>query len=133
MVHADAATVAFLDHRPLLPGHTLVIPRAHHRTLDDLPADAIGPLFAAVQLLSRAMPVAFGADGSFVAVNTRVSQSLPHVHVHVVPRKRGDGLFRAGMVWKRLPYPDRGEVDRVRVALADAVARFARSYTPERT
>src|SRR5262245_28237372 len=101
VVHSDDLVVAFLDRAPLIKGHVLVIPRAHVETFDDLPPDLIAPLFGAVQRVSRAFRSALGADGSYTAMNTRVSQSVPHVHVHVVPRRTGDGLFRAGMVWIR--------------------------------
>ncbi len=96
--------VAFLDRRPLFPGHLLVVPRAHHETLADLPAALLGPLFAEVQRVTAAMEAALGAGGSFVAVNNRVSQSVAHLHVHVVPRTRGDGL--RGFFWPRHPYDD---------------------------
>jgi histidine triad (HIT) family protein len=98
--------LAILDHRPLFPGHCLVLPRTHQETLLDLPEDALAPLFTVVQRLGRAMETALGAHGSFVAINNRVSQSVPHVHVHVVPRREKDGLFARGMVWTRKPYPD---------------------------
>jgi histidine triad (HIT) family protein len=94
--------VAFLDVRPLFPGHTLLVPRAHHETLADLPADLVGPLFLEAQALSRAVQAATGAVGTFVAMNNRVSQSVPHLHVHVVPRTRGDGL--RGFFWPRSTY-----------------------------
>src|SRR5687768_6959823 len=80
----DDEVVAFLDHRPLFPGHTLVVPRAHHETLADLPTDAVAPLFVRARLLSRAVEEAMSAEGSFVAINNKVSQSVPHLHVHVV-------------------------------------------------
>ena len=113
IVHAENDLVAFLDTSPLLPGHILVLPRAHHETLDDLPPGLIGPLFAAVQRLSIAVQAAMPADGSFVAVNTRVSQSVPHLHVHVVPRRAKDGLFSPKLVWHRRPYPSDAEADAV--------------------
>jgi len=113
IVHADVELVAFLDTSPLLPGHILVLPRAHHETLDGLPPALIGPLFAAVQRLSVAVQAAMPADGSFVAVNTRVSQSVPHLHVHVVPRRAKDGLFSPKLVWHRRPYPSDAEADAV--------------------
>jgi histidine triad (HIT) family protein len=94
--------LAFLDARPVFRGHTLVIPRVHHETLPDLPADLLAPLFAAVQRLSVAVPEAMGAQGTFVAANNVVSQSVPHLHVHVVPRVRKDGL--RGFFWPRLKY-----------------------------
>ena len=101
-VFEDAGAVAFLDHRPLFPGHTLLVPRAHHETLADLPTEAVGPLFLAARLLSRAVAEAMEAEGSFVAINNKVSQSVPHLHVHVVPRRKGDGL--RGFFWPRQPY-----------------------------
>lgn len=98
----DEAAVAFLDVRPLFPGHTLLVPRQHVETLADLPADQLEPLFARAQRLSRAMEEVLGAAGSFVAMNNRVSQSVPHLHVHVVPRNRKDGL--RGFFWPRTGY-----------------------------
>lgn len=101
-VFEDDDVLAFLDHRPLFPGHTLVVPRGHHETLADLPSDAVTPLFLRARLLSRAIEEAMGAEGSFVAINNKVSQSVPHLHVHVVPRKKGDGL--RGFFWPRQRY-----------------------------
>ena len=98
----DEPTLAFLDSRPLFPGHTLLVPRAHVETLPDLPDDLLRPLFANARLLAGAMEEAFGAEGSFVAINNRVSQSVPHLHVHVVPRRRKDGL--RGFFWPRQGY-----------------------------
>jgi len=88
---ADELTVAFLDVRPAFKGHVLVIPRTHHQTLADLPPELVAPLFAQVRAVSAAMSAALGADGSFVGVNNTVDQSVPHLHVHVVPRTRRDG------------------------------------------
>src|SRR6185369_14791481 len=102
VVYEDANTLAFLDHRPLFPGHTLLVPREHYETLGDLPATQVGPLFKNVQLLSRAIESAVEAEGSFVAMNNRVSQSVPHLHVHIVPRRRKDGL--KGFFWPRTKY-----------------------------
>jgi histidine triad (HIT) family protein len=98
----DETCVAFLDYRPLFPGHTLLVPRAHHETLADLPHELVAPFFANAQRLARAMETALLADGSFVAINNKVSQSVPHLHVHVVPRKKGDGL--RGFFWPRQKY-----------------------------
>lgn len=112
--------VAFLDHRPLFPGHCLVVPRPHVATLADLPDPLTGPLWEAVRALARAVEAALEADGSFVAVNNRVSQSVPHLHVHVVPRRRGDGL--RGFFWPRGHYRDAAEMEEVRRRLAAAVA-----------
>ena len=98
----DETSVAFLDRRPLFQGHTLLAPRAHYETLLDLPPELVGPLFANAQLLARALEQALGAEGSFVALNNRISQSVPHLHVHVVPRRRKDGL--RGFFWPRTTY-----------------------------
>jgi histidine triad (HIT) family protein len=115
----DESFMAFLDVRPLFPGHTLVVPRDHHETLADLPAGGVGPLFDRVRALAAAMEDALGAQGSFVAVNNRVSQSVPHLHVHVVPRTRGDGL--RGFFWPRQRYASDEEMaevaDRLRSSL----------------
>ena len=112
---------AFLDHRPLFPGHCLVVPRDHHETIEDLPASLRDPFLAAVQRVSRAVVAGMGADGSLVVMNNRVSQSVPHLHAHVVPRRRGDGL--RGFLWPRHPYPDaaamRGTGDRIRRAMKE--------------
>lgn len=104
IVYRDERVVAFLDRAPLFPGHTLVLPIAHVPTLDDLPADLVAPVFDTARRLSMAMQRGLAADGSFVAVNTRVSQSVPHLHVHVVPRSAGDGLFSPRLIWKRRSY-----------------------------
>ncbi|MGH9040286.1 MAG: HIT family protein, partial [Acidimicrobiia bacterium] len=85
-------TLAFLDHRPVFPGHVLLIPRRHIETLPELPDDLLGPLFADARRIAAAMEGGFGAHGTFVAMNNRISQSVPHLHVHVVPRHRKDGL-----------------------------------------
>ena len=98
----EPEVAAFLDVRPLFKGHALVLPRAHYETLADLPAGLLGPLFGWVQAISAAMPAAYGAQGSFVAINNTVSQSVPHLHVHVVPRTKGDGL--RGFFWPRGRY-----------------------------
>lgn len=94
--------LAFLDLRPLFPGHTLLVPRPHVEVLADLPVDRVGPYFVAAQRLAGAMESVLGAAGSFVAINNRVSQSVPHLHTHVVPRNRKDGL--RGFFWPRTRY-----------------------------
>jgi histidine triad (HIT) family protein len=116
----DGDVVAFLDVRPLFPGHTLVVPRDHHETLTDLPADAVAGLFERVRRLAGAMESALGATGSFVAVNNRVSQSVPHLHVHVVPRTKGDGL--RGFFWPRQRYGSEEEMAEVAGRLRAAMA-----------
>jgi histidine triad (HIT) family protein len=103
----DGDVVAFLDSRPVFKGHVLVIPRPHYETLAALPAGLVGPLFARVRGISAAVPEAYGAQGSFVGLNNTVSQSVPHLHVHVVPRTRGDGL--RGFFWPRRTYADDAE------------------------
>ena len=121
VVFQDEVSLAFLDHRPLRPGHCLVAPKTHVPTLADLPAALVGPFFLDVQMLARAVEQALEADGAFVAINIRVSQSVPHLHVHVVPRQRGDGLFARDFVWRRQPYPDeaaaRAVAERIRAAV----------------
>jgi histidine triad (HIT) family protein len=107
VVFRDEVAIAFLDARPVFKGHVLVLPLAHYVTLADLPADLVGPLFTRVQRVSAAMPEALGAQGSFVAENNIVSQSVPHLHVHVVPRTKGDGL--RGFFWPRGRYADDAE------------------------
>ena len=111
----DPRTVAFLDHRPLFPGHVLVVPRVHHPTLTDLPVAAVAPLFAAVRRVSSAVTGAMSADGTFVALNNTVSQSVPHLHVHVVPRRFKDGL--RGFFWPRQRYAG-GDTEMAEVAEA---------------
>ena len=114
----DERVLAFLDTRPVFPGHCLVIPRAHHRTLPDLPPDLLAPLFASVQLVCRAVEQGLGAHGTFVAVNNKVSQSVAHLHVHVVPRRHKDGL--RGFFWPRTPYAP-GVAEETHAALRAAV------------
>jgi histidine triad (HIT) family protein len=94
--------MAFLDHRPLFPGHVLLIPEHHVVTLAELPGGLIAPFFAAAQNLERAVETAMEAEGSFIAINNIVSQSVPHLHVHIVPRRKGDGL--KGFFWPRRKY-----------------------------
>jgi histidine triad (HIT) family protein len=119
----DAAGVAFLDNRPLFPGHVLVVPRRHVETVPHLAPEEIGPFFALVQRLTRGVPEATGADGAFVAINNVVSQSVPHLHAHVVPRRQGDGLFSRNLVWTRYPYRDGAEMRAMAAAIRAALAR----------
>jgi histidine triad (HIT) family protein len=120
IVARDEATLAFLDHRPLFPGHVLVVPRAHHVTLGELPVELVTPLFSAARRIARAVEEALGAEGTFVAMNNRVSQSVPHLHVHVVPRRKGDGL--KGFFWPRHPYESEDERRRIAASIRAAVA-----------
>ena len=116
----DEEFVAFLDARPVFKGHVLVVPRRHYVTLADLPVPAVGPLFERVRLLSAAIPAALGAQGTFVALNNVVSQSVPHLHVHVVPRTKGDGL--RGFFWPRGRYASEEEASQYARRIADAAA-----------
>ena len=120
VVYRDERVLAFLDHRPLFPGHTLLIPRDHHQTLADLPDALLEPLFSATRTLARAVQHAMGAQGSFVAMNNVVSQSVPHLHVHIVPRRSKDGL--RGFFWPRTKYANDAHVEQVRAAIAEALA-----------
>lgn len=120
IVHRGDGVTAFLDRSPLFKGHVLVVPDRHADTLLDLPTDGIAPLFAAVQQVARAVEKGLSAGGSLVAVNNRVSQSVPHVHVHVVPRTKGDKL--RGFFWPRQRYDDAAEMEAVRSAIAAALA-----------
>jgi histidine triad (HIT) family protein len=119
VVFEDEHVVAFLDTRPLFHGHVLLVPKAHTETLTDLAASLAGPLFTAAQSLARAVELGMSAEGTFVAINNRVSQSVPHLHIHIVPRRKGDGL--RGFFWPRTKYSGDGEMnevrDRIRAAL----------------
>lgn len=111
--------LAFLDRRPLFPGHCLLIPRAHHEVLTDVPPELAGPLFLATQRLARAVESALSADGFFVAINNRVSQSVHHLHIHVVPRRKKDGL--RGFFWPRHNYSNEQEAAGIREAIVKAL------------
>jgi histidine triad (HIT) family protein len=120
-VFRDDAAIAFLDNRPLALGHTLVIPCDHYAALSDVPDDVFGEVATRAKWISAAVIDALGAEGSFLALNNRVSQSIPHVHFHVVPRRQKDGVFAAGYVWKRVSYESDGQkrdvAKRIRAAL----------------
>ncbi len=119
VVFEDDRSIAFLDYRPLFIGHTLLVPKMHYETLADLPAELVGPFFANVQLLTRAVERAMEAEGSFVAINNRVSQSVPHLHVHIVPRRKKDGL--RGFFWPRQAHPDEGQMRAAQAAIREAL------------
>jgi histidine triad (HIT) family protein len=116
----DDVAVAFLDARPLFPGHVLVVPRDHHVTLADLPGSLVAPFFERVQRVAAALPEALGAQGTFVAMNNVVSQSVAHLHVHVVPRTKGDGL--RGFFWPRNRYDDDAHAAEVAALLRTVLA-----------
>jgi len=121
-VYRDDDVVAFLDHAPVVPGHTLVVPATHYETIDDLPDEAMTPLFRVVREVSKAMQTALGAEGSLTLANTRISQSVPHVHVHVVPRRKGDHFFTPGRpFWMRQRYRA-GQAEEIAKKLRDALA-----------
>lgn len=120
VVAEDETTLAFLDHRPVFPGHTLLIPRRHIETLPELPDDLLGPLFTAARRIAAALEDGFGAHGTFVAMNNRISQSVPHLHVHLVPRHRKDGL--RGFFWPRARYADETEAAEVAARVRAAIA-----------
>jgi histidine triad (HIT) family protein len=115
----DDETIAFLDHTPLFHGHVLLVPRVHHETLVDLPDALLVPLFRNARRLAAAVPKALGAAGTFVAMNNKVSQSVPHLHVHVVPRRPKDGL--RGFFWPRTKYPGEEEMKITAEAIRRAI------------
>lgn len=116
----EADGVAFLDTRPVFKGHVLVVPRTHLVTLTDLPADALPGYFRLVQRLAVAVEAGLGSGGTFVAMNNNVSQSVPHLHTHVVPRTKGDGL--RGFFWPRTRYADDAEAEDFAERIAGALA-----------
>ncbi len=122
IVFEDKNSLAFLDRRPLFLGHCLLIPKIHCCTLIDLPVRLIAPLFADVKLLAQAMEEGLGAEGSFIAINNRISQSVPHLHIHIVPRRKGDGL--KGFFWPRHSYKDESEILEIQELLKSAINKL---------
>jgi histidine triad (HIT) family protein len=120
VVYRDQNAIAILDRAPLLHGHVLVMPVRHLETLDDLPDDVLSPVFAVVRSTSIAVQKALRAEGSFVATNTRVSQSVAHLHVHVVPRNKGDGLFSTRLIWQRKKYENDSEMAEIATKIRTA-------------
>lgn len=120
VVHEDSLTMAFLDRSPLFHGHCLLIPKAHYSTLLDCDDATIAHLFVQSKRLARAILKASLAEGFFVGMNNRISQSVPHMHVHLVPRRKKDGL--KGFFWPRRAYKDEAEMEGVRAAIAKAMA-----------
>jgi histidine triad (HIT) family protein len=123
VVFEDEVSLGFLDSRPLFPGHVLLIPRAHHEAIWDLPDELVEPFFANARMLAAAVREAMGAQGAFVAANNVVSQSVPHLHVHLVPRNRKDGL--RGFFWPRTRYESDAEAAAAAEAIRAAVKRAA--------
>lgn len=124
VVYQDKNLIAFLDIDPLFPGHVLLCPREHYPTLTDLPAALAGPMMEATQIMAGAVEAAMDAEGTFIAVNNRVSQLVPHLHVHIVPRRRKDGL--RGFFWPRHQYKDEGAREAVRDAIEREVNKLTR-------
>ncbi len=122
VVFEDEVCLVFLDHKPLFPGHCLLVPKDHYPTLPDLPINLLEPLFAQAALLARALEAGLAAEGSFVAINNRISQSVPHLHIHVVPRRRKDGL--RGFFWPRQRYRDEEHVQEVQKILQETISRL---------
>ena len=116
--------IAFLDKRPLFPGHVLLLPVQHYQTLTDIPKETLGPLFETAQMLCCAVEQAMNADGTFVAINNRVSQSIPHLHIHIVPRKKGDGL--RGFFWPRSRYHDTMEMSQIAHRIVTHITMIAK-------
>ena len=119
IIFEDETSLAFLDTRPLFPGHCLLIPKAHVETLADLPAALVAPLFQNAQRIEHAIENSLQAEGTFVAINNRVSQSVPHLHIHLVPRHHRDGL--KGFFWPRKPYKDQETMQCVQAVLRSAL------------
>ena len=119
IVYEDEKTFVFLDHSPLFPGHCLVVPRLHVETLPELPAELFNPLFTTAQLLAQAVEKGMQSQGTFIAINNKVSQSVPHLHIHVVPRNRKDGL--RGFFWPRQSYQDEAHARQAQEAIAAAI------------
>ncbi len=111
--------LAFLDRSPIFHGHCLVVPRRHVQTLPEVPRDLLTPLFSAAQRIATAVEAGLGAEGSFVAMNNKISQSVPHLHVHVVPRRKKDGL--RGFFWPRVKYASDEEMASVATAIRNAL------------
>jgi histidine triad (HIT) family protein len=126
-VYEDENTIVFLDKSPLFPGHCLVCPKKHYNTLPDVPPAGLLPLMGVAQLMCRAVEQGLGAEGSFVAVNNKVSQSVPHLHVHVIPRKKRDGM--KGFFWPRHPYADNSAMLDTQSKLRSAVTYLRQAMT----
>jgi histidine triad (HIT) family protein len=127
LVYEDKNFIAFLDDRPLFPGHVLLVPRQHYVTLLELPDELGGAAIRTLQLLARAVESALDAEGTFIAINNRVSQSVPHLHIHIVPRRRRDGL--RGFFWPRQKYLDNEAKEAVRDAIEREIRKLRRSTT----
>lgn len=123
IVYEDESCLGFLDERPVFPGHTLLIPRKHYGTIAELPPGLAGPVFSAVSIIARSVETGLGADGAFIGINNKVSQRIPHLHVHIIPRHFKDGL--RGFFWPRQKYADEAEAKAVQEKLAAAARLIA--------
>ncbi len=123
-VFEDDTTVAFLDDKPVFEGHVLIVPREHIRTFEELPKTLVDPIFSNVKLISMGVERAMDADGTFIAINNNVSQSVPHLHIHVVPRRFEDGL--RGFFWPRYPYKSGERAAEVCEAIKKEISSLAR-------
>ena len=128
-IFEDEISISFLDIRPLFLGHSLLIPKKHFQTLSDLPQQLVARFFTNIQLLSRAVELGLRAEGSFVAINNRISQSVPHLHVHIVPRRKKDG-FR-GFFWPRQTYRDQHEILRIQEILRSVILQIKGANSTE--
>lgn len=122
IVFEDELSLAFLDIRPLNPGHCLLVPKEHYETLMDVPEDLIGPLFKNAKLISKAIELGLSAQGVFIGINNRISQSVPHLHIHIVPRNKNDNL--KGFFWPRYPYRDRETVLDIQGRIRNAIEKL---------
>jgi histidine triad (HIT) family protein len=128
IVFENDTSLAFLDKRPLFPGHCLLIPKSHYETLIDLPPTLVAPLFQNAQLLAHAMETGLQAEGTFVAINNRISQSVPHLHIHIVPRHKKDGL--KGFFWPRQHYQDESAIISIQNSLQSTIAQLTSEMQP---
>jgi len=127
IVFQDYVSIAFLDRRPVFPGHCLLVPKEHYETLSDLPGELVAPLFENAQLLVKAIQSGLGSQGSFVAINNKVSQSIPHLHIHVVPRRSGDGL--KGFFWPRQSYQSEQQMTDISNSIIQAIEMIRSGHT----
>ncbi len=123
IVYEDQHSLAFLDIDPLFPGHTLLVPKSHAQTLTDLPLPQVAPLFENAHKLTQAIESALEAEGSFLGINNRISQSVPHLHIHIVPRRKKDGL--KGFFWPRRKYESDLHLSETAAKIRHALAPFS--------
>jgi histidine triad (HIT) family protein len=121
VVYSDEVSLAFLDRRPIFPGHCLLIPKNHYETIEDLPTELIGPLFSNCQRIAKAVRIVLEADGTFLGINNKISQSVPHVHIHIVPRRAKDGL--RGFFWPRQKYESEQQAIQIQEAIRSELSK----------